>query len=92
VTGRAEPDLRRHLRSHPARLHGQRHGHTDEAFQIRRNGAGGFARRGLPQLTSGALSWDAVDIIVADPAEKLPFLFTKSATGRLHWHRPAAHA
>jgi hypothetical protein len=47
---------------------------------------------GSPQLTSGALSWDAVDIIVADPAEKLPFLFTKSATGQLHWHRPAAHA
>ena len=43
-------------------------------------------------LSSGRLNHDAVHIVVADPAEKLPFLFTKSAGGLLRWHRPAIHA
>jgi hypothetical protein len=47
---------------------------------------------GDPKLRSGTLGRDTTDIVVADPAEKLPFLFTKSAVGQLHWHRPAVHA
>ncbi len=47
---------------------------------------------GPAQSVSGILnSRDAFDILVDDPAGRLPFRFTKSAMGQLHWDRPPEH-